>query len=87
MSLLFLYRSVVVASTTWDAANKSTFITLSSGNAVATGTIAVGAPQPVIATAAKTTGKHYFEVHVTLPAAFNGPGVGGGIEFAIRSAL
>lgn len=75
-------------ATTWDPANKSSFITLSGANLIASGTNTVGAEQPVLGTTSKSSGKRYYEasflnlvgdnagagVANTLPANFANPG-------------
>jgi len=53
-----------VVAATLDPANKGSLITLSNGNLTATRGAGAAAYGSVISTTSKTTGKHYFEVHI-----------------------
>ncbi len=60
----------------WNSAAKSTYITLSGTDTIATSPVDQGGEVFVIANVGKTTGKWYFEVHVTMGGAFDTAYVG-----------
>lgn len=80
---LFAWSNTLTATTPsgtviakWNSAQKSTFITLSASDSIATAPVDQGGEVFVIGDVGKTTGKWYFEVHVTMGTAFDTAYVG-----------
>lgn len=74
---------VIQAFTTWDPTDKSSFLTLSSGNLLAARNGASGEWHKARASIAKTHGKHYFEFQHTV----DGPSGGGDMAGGLASVL
>jgi len=73
---IVLSTAAAAATTTWDPSNKSTKITLSGGNLIATSGASAGAATAVRSVASHSTGKYYGEFTMTTKTASDSTCIG-----------